>query len=438
MTTQDLKDFIEYYDGTIKPEFDDDYKLYVGDHDILHQANKTIGRPDNRIVANLAHYIVETFNGYFIGVPPKIGFDDTSANEQLQDWLNQTSFVDKLSEVARLSDIYGRSFLFAYQDEESQTRVAFSDARNTFMVYDDTVVHNPIAFVRYSYTSDHELSGSVYYANSYSAFDDNAHYVDEKVNPFKAVPAVEFYDNEDRQSIFDNVKTLINGLDKALSQKANQSEYFDNAYLKMLGLELPEDEDGNPIVNLSDNQLIYSKDIDSKDADVDFLTKPDGDVIQEHLIDRLTDLSYQISMVANLNDVAFSGNSSGVALQYKLLPMKNLASNKERKFTESLRKMFEVIFGAGTVLKGDSSDKVKDLLFQFNRNLPINMADEATTAATLEGIVSKETQLKGLSIVDDPKAEIKRMQKEQVATMQNATKSKLDYTDDLNKPEEVK
>ena len=45
--------------------------------------------------------------------------------------------------------------------------------------------------------------------------------------------------------------------------------------------------------------------------------------------------------------------------------------------------------------------------------MPRNDADEAATAATLNGIVSKETQLSVLSIVDDPKKEIERMQEEE-------------------------
>lgn len=45
--------------------------------------------------------------------------------------------------------------------------------------------------------------------------------------------------------------------------------------------------------------------------------------------------------------------------------------------------------------------------------MPRNDADEAATASTLNGIVSKETQLSVLSIVDDPKKEIERMQEEE-------------------------
>jgi hypothetical protein len=58
-------------------------------------------------------------------------------------------------------------------------------------------------------------------------------------------------------------------------------------------------------------------------------------------------------------------------------------------------------------------DAWKQLKFTFSQNVPHNLADEATTAKDLQGIVSHETQLKIVSAVDDPQAEIKRLDEEQ-------------------------
>ena len=44
--------------------------------------------------------------------------------------------------------------------------------------------------------------------------------------------------------------------------------------------------------------------------------------------------------------------------------------------------------------------------------MPKNLLEEAQTAAQLSGIVSHETQLRGLSIVADPKAELERIKDE--------------------------
>ena len=62
-----------------------------------------------------------------------------------------------------------------------------------------------------------------------------------------------------------------------------------------------------------------------------------------------------------------------------------------------------------------TSAKADDWLFidyQFTQNIPANQLEEAQIAAQLSGVVSKETQLKALSIVDDVKAEIEKIDAE--------------------------
>jgi SPP1 family phage portal protein len=430
ITSDDLQAFIKAH-KTLSETYDKYYQYYLGNQEILDETRK-VSRPDNRIVVNMAKYVVETFNGYFMGIAPKISLEDDSLNDQLQNWMNQNSFQDKLNEVSKQVDIYGRSYLFAYQNEQSQTGIAVADPTSSFMIFDDTVAHDPLAFVRYSYDDDNKLSGVLYTANQIINFDDNFNLTaDAGVNIFQHVPAAEFYANEERLSIIANIKTLVDSLNKGISQKANQVEYFDNAYLKILGIQLEKDpKTGEPILNLDGNQIIYSPDQNAVKGVVDFIQKPDGDNMQEHYLDRLINFIYQISMVANLQDEAFSGNASGVAIQYKLLPMQNLAATKERKFTQSLRQMFSAILPLKTVVKTNDIDSlIQDLRFKFTRNMPINLADEATTAQTLTGITSKETQLSVLSIVDDPKTEIQRMQDEQADTIKNAVKTNAAATD---------
>ena len=395
-------------------------EMYEGNHDIMHQPRRAFG-PDNRLVANLPHYIVDTYNGFFTGIPPKITLEDKASNVMLQQWNDENSLQDKLSEISKQADIFGRSLAFVYQDEDSNTRIACSSPDESFMVYDDTVSRQPLAFVRYWKNNDGMQVGMVYYATKVVSFE-SSKFNGEKPNPYKLVPAVEFYGNEERQGVFDNVKTLIDELDRVLSQKANQVEYFDNAYLKVLGVNLDQDGDGKPDADLIGNQMIYSPDADATNATVDFISKPDGDNMQEHIIDRLVSMIYQISMVANLNDEAFAGNNSGVALQYKLLPMRNMAANKERKFTQALRQLYRVVFSVGSVLPESASDEWQSLHFQFKRNLPEDLSNDADTAQKLQGMVSQETLLSILPFVDDPKEEMKRINKEKQDVMQQALK----------------
>lgn len=396
---------------------------YLGHHPVLEQPAKQTGA-DNRLVVNLPKYLVDTYNGFFSGIAPKISLDDDKEKQKLQDWNNTNSFVDKLNEISKQADIYGKSYAFVYQDEDSQTRVTYCSPSHAFMVYDDTVNREPLAFVRYHYdnSSDATAKGTIYYADASYDFVGPAINPEPTPNLYKLVPAVEFYENEERQGVFDGCITLINELDRALSQKANQVEYFDNAYLYMLGIQLEKDRDtGQPMLDLKNDRFIYAPADTAVNGKIGFVSKPDGDNMQENLINRLTEWIFQTAMIPNMNDQAFSGNSSGVALQYKLLPMKNRASNKERKFVHSLRHLYQIIFSVGTVLPDSSKNKWQDLSFQFTRNMPANIADEVNSAVNASGIVSKETALSLLSFIDDPKSEINRMEKEKDEEMKRVS-----------------
>ncbi|MCD2255766.1 phage portal protein [Lactobacillus sp. CC-MHH1034] len=425
----ELKQFVNYYQNNLLNQYQNKMNLYLGKHNILTSKTHRNGSIDNRNVANLAHYVVDTYNGYFIGIPPKISLSDTVNNDKLQAWMNRNSFVDVLSEVSKQVDIYGRSFVFVYQNEDSKTHIAFSDPMHSFMIYDDTVQQEPLAFVRYIYDDSNKFSATVYFSDYGVQVDNDFNYGEKLPNVYGHVPAVEFFETQERQGVLDNIDTLQDALDKALSQKANQNEYFDNAYLAILGLRLPENTDGTPNFKLIENQVIYSPDADAANAKVEFLTKPDGDTMQEHLLDRLTNLIYQISMVPNLNDEAFSGNNSGVALQFKLLPMKNKAQNKERKFTQSLRNLYAVLFSTGTIIPESNKDAWEELKFKFTRNMPVNLADEADVVQKLDGQVSDETKLSALSLVDDPKSELDKIANEQSERTKRAIQDSASATD---------
>ena len=198
---------------------------------------------------------------------------------------------------------------------------------------------------------------------------------------------------------------MINAYNKAISEKANDVDYFADAYLKVLGTLLEEDD----IKHIRDDRII-NFDGDIEKVIVEFLQKPDGDTTQEHLIDRLERLIFQISMVADISDENF-GTSSGIALKYKLQAMSNLAKTKERKFNSGMNRRYMLIFSnpVSGMLKDDWV-KVKPI---FTRNFPANVLEETQIAGNLEGIVSKKTQLGALSIVDNVDEELKRIEEEE-------------------------
>ena len=88
--------------------------------------------------------------------------------------------------------------------------------------------------------------------------------------------------------------------------------------------------------------MIYAPNVDpNSKPEIGFIAKPDADGMQENMIDHLQKSIYENTGIANLRDENFAGNASGVAMQYKLLSMKDKADSKERKFTKSLRQLYK-------------------------------------------------------------------------------------------------
>lgn len=423
LTKDELLGFIDYNTQELMPKYRKNMELYLSKHEILKMEDKEIGST-YKLVVNSAKYIVDTYNGYFLGIPPKISLDKSEDNDKLQTWLNHVSFADKLNEISKQVDIYGRSIGFLYQNENAETGFTYLSPTKAFIIYDDTVERNPLAFVRYEYydnENEYQARGKIYYSNL--VYDFNSTNLDENPspNPYRMIPAVEFYENEERQGVFDPVRTLIDAYDKALSQKADQVEYFDNAYLAMMGIHLPTDKNGNPILDIRKNRFLYLPNVDPQsNPDVKFIAKPDGDQMQENYLNRLDNLIYQISMIPNMKDQEFSGNASGVALEYKLLPMKNKSNSKERKFTKSLRALFRAVFSTGQVISQSGKDSWEDLQFQFTRNIPKDIAGSISAAKQAEGMISKRTQLSLLPFINDPNSELEQVNKEKQESIKQA------------------
>lgn len=422
LNVDDLYGFIEYQNEVCRRKYELNYDMYVSNHPILRAPLKAWSE-NNKLVVPMPKLLVDEYAGYFGGNAPTVQLEDETDNDSLQAWLNDSEFADEHSEIVKAVGIYGRSYLLAYQDEDSKPKIAHVEPDEGFMIYDDTIKGEPLAFVRYSRDYLNHFTGTIYYAGFSVDFKDDK--LEESVNyVWHEVPAVEFYSNEERQGIFDGVKTLIEALDKALSKKADQVDYFDNAYLLALGLNL-EDENGRIHID-REQRFIYSPDADATNAKVEFIGKPDADGMQENLINRLIDLIYYTSMIPNLQDSTFSGNSSGVALQFKLLPMQNMAAFQERKFVKSLRRMFKVLFESadgGQIVRAINKKSWLDLRFTYTRNMPQNMADAVSTAVQASSLLSQQTALAMIPGIDDPQAEIKRKQDEQNETVKNAFNS---------------
>lgn len=409
LTLKKLDEFLVEHQTLKSNRYNDLYNAYVTDYEIFDLPKKDDWKPDNRIAVNFAKYITDTMNGFFLGVPIKVTSDDEKISEYVELLSRYSDLDDNDAELAKLCDIFGKGYEMYYVDEQSNICITYVSPMDGFMIFDDSILERPLYFVRTYVDKNNVLHGSISDSLVVKWFirdGELSWYGDEQIHGFDGVPATEYRENEESIGIFEPVMSMINAYNKAISEKANDVDYFADAYLKILGAKL--DEDG--LQGVRRNRIINFKGMDAGSLVVEFLQKPDGDNTQEHLIDRLERLIFQMSMVANISDESF-GASSGIALKYKLQAMSNLARTKERKFTSGMNRRYMLIFS--NPLSGMNKDDWVKLNYHFTLNYPANVLEETEIAKNLVGVTSKETQLKVLSIVDNVKDEIHKQEEEQ-------------------------
>ena len=404
-----LKDFLNKHAVLVAERYKPLENMYMSNHEILEMDEKPAYKPDNRIVVNFAKYIVDTMDGFFIGNPVKVSARDDANIDDYVMFLSRYSNLDDINaELSKICSIFGSGYEMYYADEESELCVIHLRPTEAFIIYDESILERPMFFVRRYKDKDGKERGSISSASEVRYFfytDGKATWEGEwESHFFQGVPATEYIGNEERQGLFEPVISMINAFNKAISEKANDVDYFADAYLKILGAEADEESRKN----IRDNRIINFEqgERDGREIIVEFLEKPNADQSQENLIDRLEQLIFQISMVANLTDFDF-GSSSGIALKYKLQSMSNLAKVKERKFTAGLVRRYKILFSHPS--SRVSEDAWVQLTYRFTQNVPSNELEESQIARNLEGVVSKKTQLKVLSVVDNAKDELEQI-----------------------------
>ena len=409
MTPELLAEYMGRHNREISGRYKRLHDAYENKYAIDFLPPKPDWKPDNRIPVNFAKYITDTMNGFFIGIPIKITSDDKRVDKYLEFLDQYNDQDDNNAELSKICSIYGSGYEMYFVDEMSNIGITYLTPMDAFMIYDDSILERPMFFVRRYIDADNVERGSWSDGRVVQNFVNRGSYVwvdEPSVHGFDGVPAVEYVENDERMGIYESVLPMIDAYNKAISEKANDVDYFADAYLKILGAKLkPED-----LQDLRRNRIINFEGEDAGELIVEFLQKPNGDATQENLINRLEKLIFQISMVANISDENF-GTSSGIALKYKLQAMSNLALTKQRKFTSGMNRRYKLIFS--NPVSGMQKDAWTGIKYQFTLNYPANILEESQIAGNLAGIVSQETQLKVLSIVDNVQQEIERMKEEE-------------------------
>lgn len=416
LTDNDLAEFIGVNDRITQRRYLPLINAYNNEYKIFKAPRKASWKPDNRISANFAQYITDTFEGFFLGNGVKITGEDTDLAREFDAY---NSIDDKNAEVSRFASIYGRAYEIYYIDTHGQQKTAPIDPTKGFMIYDEGLDPEPLYFV-YTYTDyNGDRHGSISNAWGVRYFDlsPSVSWTSEwQAHGYDGVPATEYVQNSQRRGIFESVLPLIDAYNRALSEKADDLDAFSDAYLKVIGARVDEET----IKFMRTSRVINFDGLDAQGVSVEFMAKPDADASQEHFLDRLEKLIFTIAMVCNVSDTSFA-TTSGIALQYKTMPMLNLMAAKKLKFCAGLSNRYRLVYS--NPISTQKHDGWLTLSYTITPGVPEDIAGEADAVAKLSGITSRETQLARLPFVDDPTEELKRIEKEDTGADYNTLRA---------------
>lgn len=372
---------------------------------------------NNRLVCNHAKYIADFTAAYLIGEPVVYlaDYDISPLTNALKAADAATQDID----LAHDDAIFGTSFELIYTDENAEVRLAKVSPRESFVVYDDTVQHNPLFGVQYYPIYDESgtktgykgtISTALYTQDMIlTAGKDIKTLGEPTAHFFGKVPLDEIWNNAERMGDFETVMSLMDAYNTLQSDRVNDKEQFVNALLVIKGEVLGDDDEERE--STYDSIKRHGVMTLGEGSDASYLTRQLDEDKTEVLSKSISHDIHKFSCVPDMSDENFAGNVSGVAMEYKILALERITKFKERYFSEGLRYRLECIANF-LAAKGGALIPVKDIDMQFTHALPKDEAALAQEINSLSGRVSQETLIARLPFVKDPKAEIKAVAKE--------------------------
>lgn len=454
-----VQKFVERHSTQDAPRIAKLQRYYLGDNDIhyWHNDKRAMNRADNRIASGFAKFITNMRVGYMLGKPIQFKYNDDSdsnVDEQVDNGLkefnrqNDEQYHEKVMKT-NLS-VTGRAYELLYSGDSVQdkkgnyltpdVKMRAIDPATAFVVYDTSIDRHSLFGVRYyvvNYDNQEQYYVDVYTADTTYHFKSadlstspsgNYTLLSQEDTKFGAVPLTEFDNNENRTGDWEAKLDEIDAYDLAMSEMANSEEDFANAKLMINGdfdwsnnMVEVKNSDGTPMIDENGDVVKVPK-ISTKDpflwlkpafhdtangssavpSSAEYLTKQLNEQGWQTYINQLITDIHKDTNTPNTTDEAFSGQSSGVALMYKLFGEDQERSMQESLYTRGVMRRLRLLgnFWAHNQKISDPS-VMNNYTPDYTPNLPRNNADIVNIAVQLNntGLLSDQTLREFLATV---------------------------------------
>lgn len=400
----------------------DKHKEYTKDYTKLESyyedAPKIERKKPNEIVVyhNFAKYITTLNVGHLLGNPVQYQATKGVDIDAILDSYKEQTISDLDSEIAEDCSMFGRGYELVFIDDESAITSAKLDVYNTIVVYDNTFRQEKMFAIAYTPMLDDK--GKVI-ADSYdlTIWDttntieatlkkEEYSEIEKTEHNIGHVPVIEYANNKRFKGDYESVLTGIDAYNILQSDRVIDREKLIDAILVFYGVNMNEEDREN----LKRSRAMGLPADSKAEYVIKNINEADAEVLRKTIAADI----HKFSMTPDLSDESFAGNSSGVAILYKILAFEQNVKKKERYFEKGLMERLAIyahVLKLKSKLSGDVI--IKDVDAIFNRNLPKNDYETSQMINNLRGLIDEALLASQLSFVRDGEETVELAKAEQ-------------------------
>jgi SPP1 family phage portal protein len=383
------------------------YDYYCGKSDAMENYKFVTDRSNNKTNVNFVKKFVKEETSYSFG--------------------NQINYISKKGDKDIINDI---DFYFSSWDENHNIKLAnkmilhgiayelyyLDDGGDSFKsrivtpmdgyIYED--INGNVVFFMHIYKLKFDESNKTYvdvYTNDKIYFFDDSFSIELKEsieNLFGRVPVgiARLSDEEICDTIFNDIKGLLDAYETNLSDISNEISDFRNAYMVLTGVDMDEKQ----ATELKSKGILK---ITASDGSASWLIKSINDSFIQNTLSTLEDKIYQLTSHINHNE-SLASNISGVALRSRLIALENKCTLNQKAFTNLIKTRLEMLF-IFLAKRYSKSYDYRDIKVKYTANVPQDDIQIAQIISQLGDKLSLETSLSLLSFIENPQVEIQKI-----------------------------
>lgn len=382
---------------------------YDGITDAIANYQMVTSRANNKVNNNMLQKFITEEASYCVG--NKITYTSNSNDKAIIEdiMLNTKHWSEKHDmELCKQALIFNEAYELYYVNDDGLFSSILLTPQNSYVLIDDFGnIELLIRFYKMQFDNITQYA-DVYERGLISHYSVNGNIFTEvevaNENIFSKVPVSVCKIGSVYESLFNNIKGAQDGYETVCSDIVNEISDFRNAYLKLIGTTLGDDEAAAVAMKTSGIMEL------PMGGEAAWLIKELNDTFVQNTLTTLKENMYELSSHINHNE-KLASNTSSLALRNRLIGLEQKCTNNIRAIQDCLKLRLQFLFEF-IKIKSNKDYDYRDIEAKLTPNIPTDDLMMSQIVAQMGDKLSTKTAIKQLSFVDNVDNEMNQIEEE--------------------------